>query len=86
MVGVQHNFSAREAVQWCMNALSGEFDHAAALQSLPSLIENHHVTGLGFRPMQAKGQHKILISSPWDADCEMIVNAFIKSIQDGHAQ
>jgi hypothetical protein len=85
-VGVQHNFSAREAVQWCMNALSGEFDHAAALQSLSGFIEDHHVTGPSFRPMQAKRQHKILISSPWDADGEMIVNAFIKAIQDGHSQ
>jgi len=36
--------------------------------------------------MQAKGQHKILISAPRDTDREMIVNAFFKAIQDGHAQ
>ena len=69
-----------------MNALRGELDHTASFDGLPSLIENHHVAGPCFRPMQAEWQNKKLISLPWNAYREMIVNAFFKAIQNGQAQ
>ena len=36
--------------------------------------------------MQSKWQDQVLIFAPWHADGEMIVNAFIKAIQNGKSQ
>ena len=53
---------------------------AAAFEGFTCFIENHHVTGPGFRPVKAKWQHKVLITLTWHTGCEVVVNAFFKAI------
>ena len=83
---VQNNFGARDSVQGGMNALRREFNNALAFQGLTRLIENHHVAGFGFRPVQTKWQHKVLVRTARYAGSEVIVDAFFKTIQNSHAQ
>jgi hypothetical protein len=79
-MGVQYDLGPRDSVQGGVDGLTRQFNNTASFDCLARLVENHHVTGFGFRPVQAKGQHKIPIRMPWYTGREVVVNAFFEFI------